>query len=90
MKYRVYLENEYDESYHDNESGWQIECQPNWLDYELKEFCDHVYSNCDGWEWMKNSDERIIAIDETGKKLYFSFELDYEPVFYVSESKTKE
>jgi hypothetical protein len=84
MKYKVCLESEYADDF---EPDWEIVCEPDWLGYELKEYCDHLYSNCDGWEWMKNSSDRIIAIDESGKVSYYSFEVDYEPVFYVSEAR---
>ena len=87
MKYKIYLENEYNEFNGDLEPDWKIECNPVMLDYELQEYCDHLYSNSDGWEWMKDSDERIIAIDESGKVSYYHFNLDYEPVFYVSEAR---
>jgi hypothetical protein len=87
MKYKVYLEQEYKDFNSGLEPDWEIECDPIMLDYELREFCEYLYDNCDGWEWMKNSDERIIAIDESGEMSYYVFELDYEPVFYVSESR---
>ena len=87
MKYKIYLEEEYNDFNGDLEPDREIECDPFMLDYELKEYCDYLYSERDGWEWMKDSDERIIAIDESGKMQYFVFGLDYEPVFYVSESK---
>ena len=87
MKYRIYLEQEYRDFAGDLEPDREIECELDWLDYELKDYCDYVYSNRDGWEWMKDSTERILAIDESGNKLYYSFELDFEPVFYISESK---
>lgn len=83
MKYKIYLEQEYK----DFDGDREIECEPDWLDYKLKDYCNYLYSNRDGWEWMKDSDERIIAVDESGKLSYYSFEVDYEPVFYVSESK---
>ena len=91
MKYKIYLEAELYEEFDVNiEPDREIECVPDLLDYELQEICKYIYYNCDGWEWMKDSNERILAIDETGKISYFVFEIDYEPVFYVSESKTKE
>lgn len=91
MKYKIYLEEEYNDFNGDLEPDHEIECSNFiFLDYELQEYCKYLYSNRDGWEWMKDSDERIIAIDESGKKSYFNFELDYEPVFYVSESRTEE
>lgn len=87
MKYKIYLEQEYNDFNGDLEPDQEIECDPIMLDHGLKDYCDYLYSNRDGWEWMKDSDERILAIDESGNKKYFAFELDYEPVFYVSESK---
>lgn len=87
MKYKIYLEQEYKDFDGELEPDREIECEPDWLDYELKDYCDYLYSNCDGWEWMKDSFERILAIDESGNKSYYSFEVDYEPVFYISESK---
>ena len=87
MKYKIYLEEEYRDFTGELEPDRVIECEPDWLDYELKDYCDYVYSNRDGWEWMKDSNERILAIDESGNKMYYSFELNFEPVFYISESK---
>jgi len=87
MKYKIYLEDEYDSFDGDLDPDWEIECDPIMLDYELKEYCDYLYSNRDGWEWMRDSDERILAVDETGEVSYYGFEVEYEPVFYVHESK---
>ena len=87
MKYKIYLEQEYKDFDGELEPDREIECEPDWLDYELKEYCDYLYSERDGWEWMKDSDERILAIDESGEKSYYSFEVDYEPVFYVHKNK---
>jgi len=87
MKYRIYLEDEYRDFAGDLEPDWEIECSPDLLDCELKDYCDYVYSNRDGWEWMRDSDDRILAVDESGNKLYYGFELDFEPVFYVHERK---
>jgi hypothetical protein len=87
MKYKIYLEDEYQDFAGDLEPDREIECSPDWLDYELKDYCDYLYSNRDGWEWMKGSSERILAIDESGEKLYYSFEVEFEPTFYVYKNK---
>jgi hypothetical protein len=54
---------------------------------KLGEFCDYLYSERDGWEWMKNSTETIVVVDEEGTVRRYSFELEYEPSFYVTELK---
>jgi hypothetical protein len=87
VKYKIYLEQEYKDFNGELEPDREIECELDWLNYELKDYCDYLYNMRDGWEWMKDSDERIIAVDESGKLSYYSFEVDYEPVFYVSEYK---
>ena len=95
MKYKIYLEEEYRdfiksrtrEFAGDLEPDREIECEPDWLDYELKDYCKYLYNERDGWEWMKDSTERILAIDELGEVSYYSFELDFEPVFYVYKNK---
>ena len=87
MRYKIYLEQEYNDFNGDLEPSWEVECDPIMLDYELQDYCKYLYNERDGWEWMKDSDERIIAVDESGEMQYFVFELDYEPVFYVSKSK---
>ena len=87
MKYKVYLEQEYKDYNADLEPDWEVECDPIMLDYELQDYCKYLYDNCDGWEWMRDSDERIIAVDESGEMSYYVFEVDYEPVFYVSKHK---
>lgn len=87
MKYKIYLEDDYNGSDGDLEPDREIECDPILLDYELKDYCDYIYSERDGWEWMKDSDERILAIDESGNKSYYEFVLEYEPVFYVYKNK---
>jgi hypothetical protein len=88
MKYKLYLEDEYKDFNGDLDEDMTVECS-NFimLDYELKEYCDYLYSNRDGWEWMKGSDERILAIDESGEKSYYSFEVDFEPTFWVYKNK---
>lgn len=87
MKYRIYLESEYRDFAGELEPDREIECDPDWLDYELKSYCDYLYSNRDGWEWMRNSDDRILAIDESGEVSYYGFEVEYEPAFYVYKHK---
>lgn len=88
MKYRIYLEQEYKDFDGNLDPDRVIECEnSHWLDYELTQYCKYLYDNRDGWEWMRDSDERILVIDESGNKLYYSFEVDYEPVFYISKSK---
>lgn len=88
MKYKIYLEQEYKDFDGNLEPDWELECSNSMLlDFDLKEYCKYLYRNRDGWEWMRDSDERILAIDESGNKSYYSFEVDYEPVFYISESK---
>ena len=87
MKYKIYLEEEYTDFAGQLEPDRVIECDPEWLEFKLKNYCDDLYSNRDGWEWMKDSDERILAIDESGKMSYYSFEVDYEPVLYVHKTK---
>jgi hypothetical protein len=87
MKYKIYLEEEYKAFAGELEPDREIECDPDLLDYKLEDYCNYLYSNCDGREWMKDSTDRILAVDESGNKLYYCFEVDYEPVFYVSESR---
>lgn len=36
MKYKVYLEQEYNDFNGDLEPDREIECEPDWLDYELQ------------------------------------------------------
>lgn len=87
MKYKIYLEDEYRDFAGELEPDREIECEPDWLDYELKQYCDYLYNERDGWEWMKGSTERILAIDESGEKSYYSFEVDFEPTFWVYKNK---
>lgn len=88
MKYKLYLEEEYKDFNGDLEEDMTVECSDFiMLEHELKQYCEHLYDNRDGWEWMKNSNERIVAVNENGEVFYFQFMLQYEPYFYVSESK---
>lgn len=87
MRYKIYLENEYKDFNGDLDPDHEIECDPIWLDYELQDYCKYLYNERDGWEWMRDSKERIVAVDESGELSYYVFELDFEPTFYVSESK---
>jgi hypothetical protein len=89
MKYKLFLESEYNDWEGDLEPSKVVDSSDLMIDYEVGQFCKYLYSERDGWEWMKNSDDRIIAIDESGDKRYFVFELDYEPIFFVMESETK-
>ena len=89
MKYKLFLESEYNDWGGDIEPSQVVDTSDFMIDYEVGQFCKYLYDHCDGWEWMKNSDDRIIAIDESRNKRYFTFELDYKPVFFVMESETK-
>lgn len=87
MRYKIYLENEYKDFNGDMAPDREIECDPIWLDYELQDYCKYLYNERDGWEWMRDSKERIVAVDESGELSYYVFELDFEPTFYVSENR---
>ncbi len=89
MKYKLFLEQEYKDFNGELEPTHVIDSSDLMIDWDITNFCKYLYSERDGWEWMKDSDERILAIDESGNKRYFVFELDYEPTFFVMESETK-
>jgi hypothetical protein len=85
MKYLFYTGDEY-------QDGWECDfvkevSHPLYIDVYVREFCDYLYSERDGWEWMKNSTETIVVVDEEGTVRRYSFELEYEPSFYVTELK---
>lgn len=88
MKYKLYLEQEYKDFDGNLEPDKEVEADELYgLDYQISVYCRYLYHDRDGWEWMKNSDELILAIDEQGNMKKFGFELDFEPTFYVSERK---
>ena len=84
MKHFFYTESEY-------KDGWECDFirdeDPKWIDLYVSEFCKYLYDFRDGWEWMKDSPEKIIVVNELGEIRYFNFALDLEPSFYVSEVK---
>jgi hypothetical protein len=87
MKYKIYLEQEYKDFKGELEPDREIECSPGWLDSLLMDYCKYLYDMRDGWEWMKDSTERILAIDESGEMLYYSFEVEFKPTFLVYKNK---
>ena len=89
MKYQLFLEQEYKDFDGELEPTYVIDSSEFMIDWDIREFCKYLYSERDGYEWMKDSFERILAIDESGNKRYFVFELDYEPTFFVMESEAK-
>lgn len=60
-----------------------------WMDAAVEEFCQHCYSERDGWEWMKDSEQKIIVVDEENVSHTYYFDLDFKPTFYVSEIETE-
>lgn len=81
MKYKLYIP-EWGETIDD---AHDMECKHGWEDSVVREFCDHLYHNRDGWEWMGSDGghTKICVVDETGKTSYYVFEVEYEPQFLV-------
>ena len=82
MKYFFYIEDEYASEF---DCDFIRDTNEFWIDAEVRNFCKHLYYERDGWEWMKDSSERIVVIDENANARYFAFELEFEPAFFVTE-----
>jgi len=59
MKYRIYLEQEYKDFAGDLEPDREIECEPNWLDYELTQYCKYLLMFVDNLKFMGYTDAEI-------------------------------
>lgn len=72
----------------DFEDYWTIdECEGGEA-YVADQFLEYAYSNMDGWEWMpKDNEQTIVRVrrSDTNQTKDFTFVLEYDPVFYVSE-----
>ena len=77
------------ESLRDDEDVFKVKETEDWIGLVVKQFLEHCYDNCDGWEWMKNSEgSLVIAVDDDlGNKWNFTYSLDWEPSFGVYEVK---
>lgn len=81
-KYKVWFSN-----FNDDDIENADEYSTKWgADDAAEEFLKFQYHECDGCEWMPKDygKTKIIVMDlETGEKEEFTWELDYEPSFYV-------
>ena len=84
MKYSFYIESDYKDR---EESDYVYDESPEWVELHVRDFCKHLYYERDGWEWMKDTSERIVVVGEDGSVRCFSFELEYEPTFFTLEVK---
>ena len=73
------------------EDAHEMDCKFGFEDLTVSDFCQHLFSNRDGWEWMKNDSgyTKIHIVDENGNESVYSFDIDYEPVFSVYKEKAK-
>lgn len=85
MEYKVCLESEKNDF--PPEEWYTLVSDDLMLDWNLKKYLEHLYHECDGWEWMPRSNKKLIVMGENGKTQKFSFTLDFEPTFYVGEVK---
>lgn len=71
----------------DDEGVFEARETENWIELVVQQFLKHCYDNCDGWDWMKNSEgSLVIAVDDDlGNKWSFTYSLDWEPSFGVYE-----
>ena len=84
MKYSFYIESDYKDG---EESDYVCDASPEWVELHVRDFCKHLYHERDGWEWMKDTSERVVIVGEDESVRYFSFELEYEPTFFTLEVK---
>lgn len=81
MKHFFYTESEYNDEW---ECDFIRDENPDWIDLHVSDFYKYLYHERDGWEWMKDSSERIVVVGEDGSVRYFNFELQFEPTFFIS------
>lgn len=79
MKYKLYipaLGGTIDDAY-------EIDCKFDDADMVVTEYCEYLWSKCDGWEWMADTGRttKICVVDENGNQSFYSFEVDFNPVF---------
>ena len=80
MKYKLFIP-----SYETIEDAFEIDAY--FEDEAVEKYCEHIYHENDGWDWMKNDGckTKICSVDESGKMTYYCFELEYIPSFFVAE-----
>lgn len=63
----------------------EMNCKFGFEPGAVNDFCEYMYSNRDGWEWMASDGghTKIHIVDETGKESVYSFQVDFEPSFSV-------
>lgn len=83
MKYKLYLGTDFDRG--DLGDPYEVESKSDLdLEFRIEDFCQHLYSNCDGWEWMRNRrDCSIVAVGPNNNIKRFVYELDFEPTFLI-------
>ena len=89
VEYQAWIVGDEDE----DDEHWTIMEYPGWESLVAKKFLQYAHSNMDGWEWMRKDDGKStvrVKQDGVNKPKDFSFELDYEPSFYVYERNNDE
>lgn len=62
--------------------------QEKYPDAAVIAYCHFLYSEGDGWEWMRNDHARtkIRCVNTlTNEETFHTFELEYEPSFYITD-----
>lgn len=85
MKYKLYIP-DLGETIDD---AHEIECKFGFEDMVVAEYCEYLWSDRDGWDWMNTGKEstKIHVVDENGNESVYTYDIDFEPVFSVTKTK---
>lgn len=62
---------------------WETD-EHEWATEAVNAYLHFLYSECDGWEWMKHSDVNIRCVNTaTNEDKIFKWKLEYEPTFAI-------
>jgi len=91
IKYYVPQHNETKDDYDTFECGWgdlSDELEREWIAQAL---CEYLFNSRDGWEWMERSQGRTeLVLITDDNEFRYTYGIDYEPIFYVSEEHHEE
>ncbi len=80
-KYYVYCTD--NDECEDDARAFVCDCYSPVLTYPIAEYAaDHLWRNCDGWEWMGDGVDEMVILDENKKEVgRFQVYVDYSPEF---------
>ena len=85
MKYKLYIP-DHGETIDD---AYEIECKFGFEDLVVSDYCEYIWSDRDGWDWMSRNQgsTKIHIVDEQGNESVYTFDVDFRPEFSVYKHK---